>query len=120
MTKEATINEGVWQGKAVTFEVMNVEITNRLGDTRPWAKPFIGETRQAVKITMRNHLPFYLDNEDGSGLIQLKTNVKLPKYRSLGEPKEGDLVPKDKWIKKYNKKLSKAIDVAAAAYWKDK
>lgn len=121
MTTEIKKATGVWQGKKVEYQVVLVQVTNLLGGTRPWAKPFIGKERQAVKVIMPNHRPFYLDNEDGTGLHKLKKEGAMNIIgRSLGESKEIKVLPKAIWINKVNKAKTKEINEATAEYWKDK
>lgn len=112
--------QGYWNGKPIEFAVLTVTITNRLGGGKNWAKPFIGNKRQAVKVMVPGHRPFYLDNEDGTGLacvLKEKTEVS---YRSLGEPEEGKELPQSKWIAKVNAKKTRAINKVSNDYWKSK
>lgn len=43
-------------------------------DSKPmhWQNAFAGELRQAVKISAENGYTFYIDNEDGSGLLKIQ------------------------------------------------
>lgn len=112
--------QGYWNGKPVEFAVLTVTITNRLGGGKNWAKSFIGEKRQAVKVMVPGHRPFYLDNEDGTGLAHIIDQKAKVTYRSLGEPKEGKIVPRSKWVAKVNAKKTKAINKVSNDYWKTK
>lgn len=111
--------QGYWNGKPVEYEVVMVEITNKLEGSMPWCKPFIGEKRQAVKVIVPNHRPFYLDNEDGSGYLKVISggNPKTA-HRSLGDPNELKPVPREHWQTKEDKNTAKNIKDASDAYWK--
>ena len=118
--KEEKVNIGNWKDRRITYEVVLVKVTNRLGGTRPWAKPFIGDERQAVKVMVKGHMPFYLDNEDGTGLnFVTKANSQV-ETRSLGEPIVVKVLPKEEWNKKVLKSVTKTIEKESAAYWAKK
>lgn len=113
--------DGFWLGKPVKYSVIKVEITNLLGGVKHWARGFVGQKRQAIKVEMPGARPFYLDNEDGTGLKTVKSKkLEKPIHRNLGEPKELKEVPKDKWIKKVDGQKTKEIDKASADYWAGK
>ena len=114
-------HDGFWMGRPVKYSVILVEVTNMLGGVKHWAKLFVGDKRQSVKVEMSGCRPFYLDNEDGTGLYTVKREkVKKPVHRNLGEPKEIEEVPKDKWIKKINATKTKEINKASSDYWAGK
>ncbi len=113
--------QGYWNGKPVEYEILLVKVTNRLEGAMSWCKPFIGEDRQAVKVMVPHHRPFYIDNDDGSGYLKVIGGGD-PKtaHRSLGEPKELKEVPRKHWQTKLNKSIGKATTEASDAYWKKK
>ena len=119
MSKKA---QGYWKGKPVEYAVVIVAVTNRLGGVRNWATPFIGKNRQAVKVMIPNHRPFYLDNEDGTGLHAIVKGEKNPELlcRSLGDPKLGKEVPQTKWNKKINKKKTEEINKISNSHWRNR
>ena len=119
MSKETPI--GKWKGKPVEFSVMIVEITNILGGAMPRMKPYIGTKRQAVKVSVGNHRPFYLDNEDGTGLYKIfNGGGSEHEHRSLGEPKELKEVPEKDWNRKILKGKGRDIEKFCDDYWKKK
>jgi len=118
---ESNIYDGFWQGKPVKYSVIKVEVTNLLGGVKHWARGLVGQKRQAVKVTMPGVRPFYLDNEDGTGLKTVKSKkLKKPIHRNLGEPKEIKYLSRSEWIKKVDSKKTKEIEKASKDYWSGK
>ena len=113
--------DGFWMGKPIKYSVILVEVTNLLGGVKHWARGFVGDKRQAVKVEVSGHRPFYLDNEDGTGLHATKKgNLIKGMHRNLGEPKELKEVSKSDWIKKLNASKTKEINRASSDYWAGK
>jgi len=60
-----------WNGKpckATFYKAMIVK------DEKPlyWGNAFAGQQRQVVEVSVYSRLPFYLDNEDGTGLHMIR------------------------------------------------
>lgn len=113
--------DGFWQGKPIKYSVVLIQVTNLLGGIRHWARGIVGKKRQSVKVSISGLRPFYLDNEDGTGLKTVQSEkLKKPIHRNLGEPKEIKEVSKKDWIKKVDKAATKAIKKESEDYWNKK
>lgn len=113
-------HDGSWKDRPIKYSVLLVQVTNMLGGVKHWARGFVGDKRQAVKVEMSGHRPFYLDNEDGTGLKTVTKGSTEVIHRNLGEPKEIEEVPKKEWIKKVDAKKTKEILKATMEYWAGK
>lgn len=107
-----------WNGLPVHVECLMVQITENPETNTYWALPFIGQFRQALKITLAGHPPFFIDNEDGTGLIKITHGKGAQNlfHRGIVNPIEHYIVFEGYWnqfsLEKYNeieRQISKYI-----------
>lgn len=85
----------------------------------PWYIPFVGQQRQAVEVHPDGGDVFYLDNEDGSGLVYIMggSMLKGPDLRCIYPVHLSVLAVRDKleWIKYFpalRDRIEEDIDIA--------
>ncbi len=123
---------GYWNGEPAKYRVVMIQVgpepaalTKQLEAARPglkrylWFVPFIGTQRQAVEVHYGQGEPFYLDNEDGRGLLKVTEGMGSWKYGHKSVYPQPGIhavpVPKADWIKyvkALGEKISDDIDVA--------
>jgi hypothetical protein len=62
----------VWDGLPIDCRVVNIIIADEKQFKFYWARPYVGQQRQAIEINVPNEgTKFYIDNADGLGIQKI-------------------------------------------------
>lgn len=129
-TTQQTLLAGFWNGEPAQFRVVMGIVGDEPAEQKQqiekhapgrkrylWFTPFIGETRQMIEVT-QNGFTFYMDNEDGSGLLKVTEGKGCPPYGhySVYPSLVVREVPKEHWTE-YNKDLHEAVEESIDKSW---
>src|SRR3569833_491331 len=102
----------LWDGNPVKCRVVDICAMDQHQIEFYWARPYVGQQRQAVEVTADGKYYFYLDNADGSGIYKVTNggHMRLGHRSLYPEPyTEIKAVPEDKIIYP-SKELYEAVE----------
>ncbi len=94
------MKKGKWNyTQDITYEVILVRLLKSEKTPCHWQNAFVGEIRQVVKVHPEGQDEFYIDNEDGSGLLKIERGGGPDSYSAHVGPFEWlSVVPEKDWI----------------------
>lgn len=69
-----------WNGEPCEAVMVRVVVADDDRFTHYWAREYVGEEREAVRVTYADFPPFYIDNENGDGWAKVTAGKGSPRY----------------------------------------
>lgn len=84
------MKKGYWQGEEVNYEVIELIVEDDLEYPLFWARVFVGDKRQAVRVTTKDGYSWVMDNEYGEALLKIysggwpdKSHATIKNYKQI-------------------------------------